>query len=283
MGPFDAALFLTLIVFCIEFWAEPQLVMLCSFPVIVRPLARSPIYWLCITVVLIGSHWHLWYLAQNHWFLMGYWSLAIALSLFSPSQEQALANSARWILILAFLFSVLWKLTTLEYIDGRFFEYGLLADIRFSPIGLLLGLDSHTLTANRELLNGFVYIADPSGEVVLSTVAGVPVVAHFLTWWLLLVEGAVAVVLLIPRRLISDFWRHAPLIAFLCSTYSLAQVTGFGWILSAMGMCQLNRSTKPLYLGCYLALFPLIFIGKHPGLRGILQYLNILETPITSF
>jgi hypothetical protein len=95
MGPFDAAIFLTLIAFCIDFSTEPQLVMVCSFAIIVRPLARSPIYWLFITCVLIGLHWHLWYLAQNHWFLMGYWSLAIALSLFSPSQEQALANSAR--------------------------------------------------------------------------------------------------------------------------------------------------------------------------------------------
>jgi hypothetical protein len=171
----------------------------------------------------------------------------------------------------------------LEYIDGRFFEYGLLADIRFSPIGLLLGLDSQTLTANRELLNGFVFTADPSNEVVLSTVPGVPVVAHFLTWWLLLVEGTVAVVLLIPRRLISDFWRHAPLIVFLYSTYSLAPVIGFGWTLSAMGMSQLNRSTKPLYLGFYLALFPLVFLGRHPGIRGILQYLNFLETPSTAF
>ncbi|MDA0349627.1 MAG: hypothetical protein O3C43_12400 [Verrucomicrobia bacterium] len=275
-GPFDAAICITLVFFLIERSSEPQLLILSGLAIIVRPLSRSPVYWILLTGWYVGSQWPYWSHMDNHLYLFAYWCLAIILSLFSQFPEDVLAKSARWLLGLVFFFAVLWKLLSIEYLNGYFFEYALLADIRLSPVSLVLGLSGETLSENRDLLSMYIFGADPTSQLTLTTSPWVPFVAKVLTWWILLSETAVAIVFLAPTRWFSDFWRHGSMLVFLYTTYPMAQVSGFGWILTAMGISQLKRSSKPIYLALYLGAFLVVFFSKHPGIRGILQHMNFL-------
>ena len=53
--------------------------------------------------------------------------------------------------------------------------------------------------------------------------------------------------------------RHGLLMAFCISTYAVAPVAGFGWLLAAMGLAQLESDGHRLRVA-YVAVFSLIFI-----------------------
>ena len=277
LGPFKSAIYLALIVFCLERWPDqPQLVMLCAFALLVRRMAVSGIYWAVITFVFIATHWMTWYHTDNHAYLFFYWCIAITLCLFTDKPEESLAKSARWLLAFVFGLSTFWKLTSVEFLSGNFIEYTLLADARLSPVALLLGLNGETLIANREILANYMYAGDLSGVAYLSTTKAVPVAAKLVAWWMLLLQAAVAVAFLLPDRLVNTFWRHAPMLVFLYTTYPIAQVSGFGFTLTGIALCQLKPGSKPIYLALYLLAFLMIFMSKNPGIRGILHHLGFL-------
>lgn len=86
----------------------------------------------------------------------------------------------------------------------------------------------------------------------------VPAVA---TWWTALVETAVAVFFLLPRRLAAARWRD-PLLLFFCwMTYPFATIAGFGWLLTILGIAQLEPERRRVRL-LYLATFGLILIDQ---------------------
>ena len=108
--------------------------------------------------------------------------------------------------------------------SGSFIEYALLADARMSPFALLLGMDGQTLIANREVLANLKYAADVSGEAQLTMSAAIPIGAKLISWWMLILQAAVAAGFLLPDRIVKTFWRHGPMLLFLYTTYPIAQV-----------------------------------------------------------
>lgn len=81
--------------------------------------------------------------------------------------------------------------------------------------------------------------------------------ALFMTWWTILIEGLLALLFLLPNRGKLPFIRHTALLIFAISTYSVAHVTGFGWILMLLGIVQCTASEKHFRFG-YIAVFVLI-------------------------
>ena len=53
--------------------------------------------------------------------------------------------------------------------------------------------------------------------------------------------------------------RHALLLAFCVTTYALAPVAGFGWLIATMGLAQCRPRQRPL-AGAYVAVFILILL-----------------------
>src|SRR5688572_12894173 len=58
--------------------------------------------------------------------------------------------------------------------------------------------------------------------------------AAIATWGGLILEGLIAIACLTPPRAWLDAARHALLITFCFTTYALAPVAGFGWLLATM-------------------------------------------------
>ena len=88
------------------------------------------------------------------------------------------------------------------------------------------------------------------------------------TWGGLILEGLIALTCLIPLRRL-DIARHALLLAFCVTTYALAPVAGFGWLIATMGLAQC-RPRQRLLPGAYVAVFILILMYSEVPWAGVL-------------
>jgi hypothetical protein len=250
-------------------WLRPSILALAVAGLAVPGALRRPALWFALA--LLGA-WRVlsdWPLADNHAYLLVYWCLAIALACGAPEPERVLAWNGRVLVALLFGFAVLWKLLSADYLDGRFFRVMLVADQRLEPLALSFGgLDPRTLEQRRAFLAqhvdgaGFAQAAPPEPVRLCR-------LALAATWLALVLEAAVALAFAAPlgRR---AWLRHALLLFFCATTYAVAPVASFGWLLLAMGAAQCNREARRTRLG-YLAVFALLVFYHHaPWLRGVL-------------
>jgi hypothetical protein len=121
-----------------------------------------------------------------------------------------------------------------DFMNGTFFTVTLLSDARFEGFARVAGgLSEEGYEALREFIRGTgdAYGAPeiPPRLLALST---------FLTYWTIAIEAAVAVLFFLPLRLAISGLRDYLLILFCLTTYGVANVDGFGWLLLAMGVAQ---------------------------------------------
>jgi hypothetical protein len=95
------------------------------------------------------------------------------------------------------------------------------------------------------------------------------VFAAVATWAGLLLEALVALLCLIPAEGRLQVARHASLVAFCVTTYALAPVAGFGWLIATMGLAQCRPNQQSLR-GAYIAVFVLILLYSEIPWTGVL-------------
>ena len=269
-GPRDIALCLTAVALLLRpmgpWFVRPALLALPVLMILSPALLRSALAWGAIAVLIAVRIADDWPLADNHIYLLGYWTLAIALSLRAPDGEAALASSSRWLIGLAFVFAVLWKaVLSPDFLDGRFFCVTLLTDPRFGDAAQLIGgLSSQQLADNRKALEVL-----PSGaELLEPPTVDEPTRLRWLamaaTWGVLALESAVALTMLLPTTALRSAVRHITLLVFCGTTYLFAPVAGFGWLLLAMGAGQLDGKQVGLKRAYVAAFLVVIFYGEIP-------------------
>jgi hypothetical protein len=248
-------------------WLRPSILALAVAGLVLPRVLHHPALWLALAV--LGA-WRViagWPLADNHAYLLVYWCLAIALARLAPDPQRALAWNGRTLVGLVFAFAVVWKLLAPDYLDGRFFRVALVEDRRLEPFTAALGgLDSEELVARRAFVAQ--HVDGPAlTRVVPPEPARLRTLALAATWLTLALEAAVALAFLAPLG--HRFWlRHALLLFFCATTYAIAPVASFGWLLLAMGTSQCEadaRRTRLAYLGVFALL---IFYARAPWLGG---------------
>ena len=268
LEPFDLAARVTLVYFMVRplgpWWAHVPALLLASCGLLVPWLARRAGFWFLLTAAVASWVIPAWSFIDNHAYLLVYWCLALACSrAFSDDPDHTLATNARWMVGLVFALAVLWKVVlSPDFMNGEFFRAILLADGRFRELSLLGGgVTAETYRHNVELLQRLaagklgltaVQLTEPHRQVVLAQIA---------TWWTALVESAVAVFFLLPRRLAAARLRDPILLFFCWMTYPFATIAGFGWLLTILGMAQLEPERRGVRL-LYLATFGLILIDQ---------------------
>lgn len=121
-------------------------------------------------------------------------------------------------------------------------RYELLIDPRFEWFTrLMTGLSAETLEANRAALDSFRGLTTFSTEAAIAGNAATASLATFLTWFTLVIEAWIAVAFLVPARSVLGRSRDIALLAFVFSTYAVATVPGFAYLLIAMGLAQCDR------------------------------------------
>jgi hypothetical protein len=273
-GVADPVLTLTAIVLLLRpldvWWVAAFVLPAACLSLLSRTVRRAPLTWILLALFVGARIVVLWPLSDNHIYLLAYWCLAIGLALSSTAPAATLSASSRWLLGGAFGMAILWKaVLSPDYVDGRFFRVTLLTDQRFADAALVFGgLSRDQMAQNRAFLDPL-----PNGAELLSPPPFVEpprlrAFAAITTWSGLILEGLIALTCLIPLRRL-DIARHVLLLAFCVTTYALAPVAGFGWLIATMGLAQC-RPRQRLLLGAYVAVFILILMYSEVPWAGFL-------------
>jgi len=255
-------LMLVLLLSAPEAWyLRTPLVAIFAAGMVMHRLVYTPAYWYSVATLLGATVYLNWESSDNHKYLFVYASLALCcvFSLPRTQQDEALAKTSRLLIGLCMLFATLWKLANPQYLSGGFFTYELLADPRFAGVASWFGaLPAAELAANRELrdllIGGTMRGVDLTA-VTLATSPRIELSAAALTWWTLLIEGLLALLFLLPEGRRVARLRNLALLTFGVSTYCVAPVRGFGWILMLLGLGQCraeDRAFRPLYLTAFV-------------------------------
>ena len=235
---------------------RPALLALAAAGLVSPRLLRHPALWLALALLCAARVVGGWPLGDNHAYLLAYWCLALGLARLSPDPPRVLAWNGRWLVGLAFAFATLAKLLSPDYLDGRFFRVTLLEDRRLEAVATALGgVEPEQIVVWRDVLaqhvDGSVLAGAPPHEP-----ARLRALALAATGLTLALEAAVAVAFLVPLG--RGAWlRHALLLLFCATTYAIAPVLGFGWLLLAMGAAQCAPDARRTRLA-YLAVFALL-------------------------
>lgn len=274
-GVGDAVLKLTAIILLLRpfdvWWVAPFALAAACLSLVVKAVRRAPITWIVLAGLTFARIAIVWPLSDNHIYLLGYWCLAIGLALSGRRPAATLATSGRWLLAAAFAMAVLWKgVLSTDYVDGRFFRVALLTDVRFIDASMVFGgLTPDQMAQNRKFLEPL-----PEGAELLHPPAFVEpprlrVFAAVATWGGLALEALIALLCLIPGEGRIHVVRHAALLVFCVTTYALAPVAGFGWLIATMGLAQ-SRPSQPALRGAYMAAFLLILLYSEVPWTGVL-------------
>lgn len=274
----DLAQLLTFVMF-IYYAGEPGFPFMAWAPVSIAALVagliwpglrRSRLLWLYLTVAMIWARLPELPVMDNHHFLIAYWAIAVTTCLFVDRDEPGplVARNARLLIGLAMGFAVYQKLRSGAFANGEFFEFLLLAGGRFEAFSeLVLRVPAADLAANQRAVASLVTpgtTAELISQVTLRGPAWIGSVALVLSGWTLAIEGVCAAAFLwrsnAPRvRAV----RNASLLVFAFTTYAIATVGGFAWILIILGIAQCERDDR-LARFAYSAAFLMVLVYSLP-------------------
>jgi len=240
-----------------QWYLQGPLVALFALGVVRRRWLAKPAFWYVVATLLGTTVYLNWESSDNHKYLFVYWCLALCGAFSLPGEQQmaALATSSRWLIGLCMLLAVAWKLAMPDYRDGSFFQFSLLADERLAHFTSAVAVLSPQALMDNRLLEALLREGHLVGatvhSVALTSSPAVARIAWAMTAWTVLIEGLLALVFLLPDRCGTAAVRNPLLLTFAVTTYLLAPVRGFGWMLMLLGAAQCeerDRAFRPLYL-----------------------------------
>ncbi len=211
-------------------------------------------FWYLVAGTLLAGLHQVWFSADNHHYLVIYWTIGVALSLQTSDPTRSRRRMARQLIGAVFALAFGWKLVSTDFVSGDFIEFTLLTDGRFSWLAVLFGGASpDDLAQNRDLITA---LAGPNATDSITLIGQSPrlgQLAQIVTWWTLAIEGAIAAAFLLPKASLLGRNRDRLLIAFIISTYVAAPVVGFGWILAILGIAGVEGMGGYRRLGYFTA------------------------------
>lgn len=226
-----------------------------------RPLQRVPAYW-WVLAGLMGTYCVLtWHDADNHKYLITYWCLAVGLSCWADDTDRALRVNGRLLVGLCFLVAVVWKLRTPDFLTGGYYQHAMLTDDRIVRAAqLLTDMDAATFNDNQAAVSTLKGYASTLERVALDGPAVLRSLSMGMVAWTLAIESAIIGSFLWPGP---SVWaarvRDLSLLTFAATTYALANVGGFAWILLIMGLAQVGDDRASWRLG-YLGVLGLVIL-----------------------
>lgn len=236
-------------------WLRPGLLALAVLGLVLPSLSRRPWLWLGLAALTGWRVVSTWPLADNHAYLLAYWCLAVAIASRETDPQPALAWSGRVLIGLVFTLAVLWKATSPDYLDARFFRVTLVTDERLASFSQLVGgLDAAELRERRALLTRHVDGVPLAASTLKPESARFRAVAWAATLATFAGETLLALAFLWPLGRGPSRIRDPLLIGFCATTYLVAPVSGFGWLLIALGVAQTDPGrfrTRAAYVGVF--------------------------------
>jgi len=120
-------------------FTRPFILLIAATGILLPQGYRQPQIWLALCFFTGFRVFYEWPMADNHAYLLALWCLTLSIACFSQSTGRILANNARILIGLIFLLASIQKISAPDYLDGTFFRYLFLADIRFEDFVVLFG------------------------------------------------------------------------------------------------------------------------------------------------
>lgn len=219
-------------------------------------LELKPLWW-ALTFSVALDTWREWAIADNHKYLIAYWTVACTLSLYRPDPSAYLAASARLMVGLVFCFATTWKILAGQYANGEFLYFTFLTDGRVQGLGAAVsGWSLSDLVQFRQAIAFIGEYGASTASLPIPQSPALHAVAMLMSWTTILGEGVIAVVYLLPAH---KFYtaRHVSLMLFLVATYFLLPVLGFAFVLAVLGLTQCHAEDDDTRLR-YLILIGII-------------------------
>jgi hypothetical protein len=228
-----------------------------------RALLQPVTWWLLVATSAIALA-DQWALADNHKFLLLYATLALAQAVtWSGDGLALLSRSSRYLLIFVFTASAAQKLLSQPFLRGDVFEYLLLTDARMTGLSALLGIPAAVVQRNGDALSCARSAAPVDGAILLA--GGTPLVAaaaEFFTTADVALPAFAAVGLLARSRPLRSAGYLATIV-FIATTYAVAPVYGFGWLLCVLGYWA-SADDRPRDARLFLAAYALLIVYHLP-------------------
>jgi hypothetical protein len=253
-------------------WLRPIFIATAALGLLSPRALRSPELWIALTLLAVGRLASGWPTNDNHAYLLAYWCFAAALAALAADRDRILAWNGRALVGLTFLFATLWKLVLApDFADGTFFRVSLVDDARFEAFAQLAGgIEREQLLELRALVTDHADgLFVPWEEEMPVPPARLLAVADALTFATLAFEGALAIAFLAPLGWRVARARHALLALFCSTTYALAPVAGFGWLLLSMGIAQCEPERTRARIAYLIAFAVVLFATRWPLLRTL--------------
>jgi hypothetical protein len=256
--PGEACALATLVVLSAFSTANRVLLPLLAIGLLHRRLLERPAFWFISAAVGAANLLATWSEADNHQWLMMYWCIALGAAFAGGDLRRRMATAARRLVGLCFLFAVLWKVMTPDFLDGTFWQVALVGDRRFEVVARLVGgLAEGELAALRRTVEQAAAGTAPPVVMATAVPGALATLGRVISVWTLAIEGLIAASFLARAGTRLSRLRNAALLVFLASTYPIAPVTGFGWLLTVMGMAQTapaERRGRLAYAAAFVAI-----------------------------
>ena len=240
-------------------YTRPLILSLAAIGLLSAQLRRQPVIWFSLFLLTGFRVIDQWPMADNHAYLLALWCLTLFLTLYRESPTRVLANNARILIGLVFLLASFQKMSAMDYMNGTFFRYLFLTDDRFEDFAILFGNISYQqIDEARKLLDAYQFTPTLfHGEII-----PISVEFHMLvilaTWWNVLDQIVVACCFLSPTNSLLYKNRDFVLLVFCITTYAVAPVPGFAWLLISMALAQ--SEPKPhIQIAYFVTFFIVLF------------------------
>jgi hypothetical protein len=172
--------------------------------------------------------------------------------------------------------ATLWKaILSADFVTGQFFTLTLLLDGRFTDVAVVYGGVPQTFVDYTQYVFHRVRIG-MDAALPLPIPQRLLELARVLTWWTIVVEAALGLLYVLPAWRAVGTVRDVLLIGFVASTYAVAPVIGFGWLLLMLGVVQAPSGSWRR--GAFLLSFAVVLIySVTPIVAGVGEQLG---TPI---
>lgn len=229
-----------------------------------RRLLVLPWAWALQALVLAWLVLERWHAADNHQWLMMYWTLSCALVLRTDRVGELLPWNATLLIGLIFALATAWKTLAGEYLDGSFFHIVFLEGHELRGLGAFLGgLPGRVAEENLRIVQHLNLLPPGDVSAALTSTSGVRLAALLISYSVLVLEGAISAAFL--GSLASRAGRLAEhrdilLLTFIVTTFSFAQVIRFASLLTILGIAQCERPRLRL---AYLSAFLYVIVAHH--------------------
>jgi hypothetical protein len=226
--------------------AQVPVRVLCGIMLIFPQLLRQRFFWWPLFAGLFAANAQAWFTIDNHKYLILYWTLACIVSLSIDNPRRYLLATARVLTAMVFGFATAWKLLGREYFDGSFMYWTFLNDPRvFRVASLVSGYSPEEIRLGSEAISTAGALGLRAAAIPLLDSPGLWLLAYFLSWLGLLVEGTVAIMHAIPSQKLYRL-RHYSLMVFIALTYFLLPVSGFAFVLTVLGFAQCEEADEAM-------------------------------------